>query len=82
MSRKSRLEALRARRAAGITGSPPEFEPYVEPDYSLGLPHPVITEPLEPIPAPKMRGQYVTCGGCGSFIGSTMSACQRCAGVL
>lgn len=69
MSRKRRLEALRARRASGVAPVLPDPEPYADDDPSLGLPMPESLPERVPIPVPSgLRGAYQTCGMCGSYV--------------
>lgn len=77
MSRKSRLEALRARRAAGIYSLHADYTPPEPYDPSLGLPVQPVVELPPPIPVPEgLRGSYRTCGACESYIEG--EACGYC----
>ena len=79
MSRESRLNALRARRAAGIYSTIPDAaEAPGAYDPSLGLPAAVIRESPPPIPVPEgLRGVYQRCGNCTSYMAS--DSCEYCA---
>jgi len=77
MSRKERLEAARARRAAGIEPLPATEELPPNHDPRLGPPPPVIAKAPEPIPIPRhLKGPYSVCCGCGSYIAGAL--CTRC----
>lgn len=71
MSRESRLQALRARRLAGIVSVYPDaVEAPGAYDPSLGLPAAeMLPPPPPPIPVPQgLRGLYQQCGRCESYM--------------